>query len=128
MAFIKLFPSTLAKNATLKRAEVYREAIREEAKVGGSVFGHVPAGVRREFFCLDEHTWVWHEEWKDAKGKQRVMTTRYDIRPHGVFKAQDGQPYRPVSREEAKRFLVAMKKYNALIDTELAPYLTSVKK
>ncbi|MGB4800768.1 MAG: hypothetical protein WBP03_04595 [Candidatus Saccharimonadales bacterium] len=126
MAFIKFFPSILTKNAPDKRAEAYRQAIHEEAKVGGTVFGPIPKGVRREFFCLDERTWVWHEEW-DEKGKHYVRTTRYDVRPHGIFKAQDNQPYRPISREEAKRFLVAIQKYNDRIDNELAPYLVEVK-
>ena len=70
------------------QAEAYRRAIREEAKVGGKVFGPVPEGVRREFFCLDERTWVWHEEWTDENGKPQIRTTRYDVRPHGIFKAQ----------------------------------------
>lgn len=128
MTALSVVGSILGKNNSRKHADAYREAIREEAKVGGTVFGTIPKGVRREFFCLDEHTWIWHEEWKDAKGRQRVMTTRYDVRPHGVFKAQDGQPYRPIGREEAKRLLVAMKKYNDLIDTELAPYLSDLQR
>lgn len=127
MASFPLLSNIRGKNPSGKYADAYREAIREEAKVGGTVFGPIPKGVRREFFCLDENTWVWHEEWKDSTGQLQVRTTRYDVRPHGVFKAQDGQPYRPLGREEAKRLLGAMKKYNELIDTELAPYLSSVK-
>ena len=128
MASFSVLNAVLGKNSSRKDADAYREAIREEAKIGGTVFGDVPSDVRREFFCLDEHTWVWHEEWKDTDSKHQVRTTRYDMRPHGIFKAQDGQPYRPVSREEARRLLKAIHKYNELIDNELAPYLSDVKR
>lgn len=123
MAFSKLFSWIVPKNADMLRVEAYREAIREEAKVGGRVFGPVPDGVRREFFCLDERTWVWHEEWKDEQGKERIRTTRYDIRPQGIFKAQNGHAYQPVTRQEARNLVAAVKRYNELVDAELAPLL-----
>lgn len=93
-------------------AIVYRNILRDEAKMGGEVFGPIPAGRRREFFCLDEYTWVWHEEWIDQAGQQQVRTTRYDVRPHGIYKAQDNQPYQPISNEEAKRFFAATREYH----------------
>ena len=96
----KIFGSILPKNTEQVRAEAYREAIREEAKMGAKVFGPVPPNVRREFFCLDEHTWVWHEEWTE-NGATKSVTTRYDVTPNGIFKAQDDQPYRRLEREEA---------------------------
>lgn len=119
----KLFGFILPKSAQQAHADADREAIREEAKLGGTLFGPVPEGVRREFFCLDEHTWVWHEEWTDEKDQVRFCTTRYDIRPNGIIKAQDGQPYQRLSREETVRLLYAVRKYNQLINAELAPYL-----
>jgi hypothetical protein len=64
---------------------------------------------------------VWHEEWTDANNIRRVLTTRYDVRPHGIFKAQDGQPYRPLSREEATHLVNAMYLYNQAVDAELTP-------
>lgn len=119
----KLLSIIIPKDAAAARAESYRRAIREEAKVGGKLFGPVPKGVHREFFCLDENTWVWHEEWTDENNIQRVRTTRYDVRPHGIFKAQDGQPYRPLNYEEAYRLVQAMQEYNRVLDAELAPAL-----
>lgn len=101
-----------------RRARRYRELIRREAKLGGELFGPVAKGNRREFFCLDEHTWVWHEEWTDATGHHAV-TTRYDIRPNGLFKAQDGQPYQKVSLEEARRLYRAVKLYGQMVDQQL---------
>lgn len=113
------------KDPVAVRAEAFREAIHEEAKVGGAVFGEVPAGVRREFFCLDERTWVWHEEWSDDDGKKQVRTTRYDVRPHGIFKSQNGQQFLPVSRDEVRNLIAATKRYNEIIDTELAPVFSA---
>lgn len=102
-----------------RRAELYREIIRNEAKVGGRLFGPVAARGRREFFCLNESTWVWHEEWVDHKGERHTMTTRYDVRPSGVLKAQDNQTYQYISLEEAKRLYHAVSVYNTRIDAEL---------
>jgi hypothetical protein len=122
--FTKLFSTILAKDdGTTARANAYREAIHEEAKVGGTLFGPIPQGSRREFFCLDEHTWVWHEEWTDANNIRRVRTTRYDVRPQGILKAQDGAPYQPLGYEETRHFLYAVHRYDDVINQQLAPYL-----
>ena len=119
----KLLSILMPRDEAEERARAYREAIREEAKIGGSLFGPIPEGTRREFFCLDEHTWVWHEEWIDAQGVQQSRTTRYDVRPQGILKAQDGQPYQRLSYEEATRLVQAADRYNELIDQQLSPYL-----
>lgn len=103
-----------------RRAREYRAVITKAAKLGGELFGPIPEGVRREFFCLDEHTWVWHEEWYDQNGEHHAITTRYDVRPNGVLKAQDGQPYQYVTLEEGKRIYKAVKMYNKLIHAELS--------
>jgi hypothetical protein len=121
---LKNFLSLLVpKNSDVQRAEMHRTILRKAAQIGGQVFGPVPAGVRREFFCLDEHTWVWHEEWSDANGLHHVRTTRYDVRPHGIFKAQDGQPYQPVSKEEALRLYHAVDAYAQAVDGYFLPRL-----
>jgi hypothetical protein len=114
-----MFQAIKAQKDEEKQARRYRELLRKAAKMGGELFGPVPEGVRREFFCLDEHTWVWHEEWIDQNGKQHVVTTRYDLRPNGVLKAQDGQPYRYVELEEGKRLYRAARMYNYLVQNEL---------
>lgn len=110
------------KDPNLQRSEIYRELIQKEAKLGGTLFGPVAKGGRREFFCLDEHTWVWHEEW-NAGGTHQSLTTRYDIRPQGVYKAQDNQSYQPISLEEAQRFYNAIMRYQQEVDREYAAML-----
>jgi hypothetical protein len=114
-----LFQSVLDKRETERQAELYRNLIRHEAKIGGQLFGPVPKGGRREFFCLDEHTWVWHEEWVDGQGQHRSRTTRYDIRPTGILKAQDGTHYQYVSEDEAVHLFEAAKQYEKRVNQEL---------
>lgn len=117
---MKLLDNIATQRKADRQALAYRELIRREAKIGGQLFGTVPAGARREFFCLDEYTWVWHEEWTDAKTAQRrVVTTRYDVRPNGVLKAQDGQGYRYIEATEAQNFRRAVELYKARIDNEI---------
>ena len=101
------------------RVEVYRNLIRREAKIGGELFGPVAPGGRREFFCLDENTWVWHEEWTDQGGLRHAVTTRYDVRPNGILKAQDKRPYQYIGYDEAKRFYQAVMLYNQQVNATL---------
>jgi len=121
----KLLSVIIPKDEAALRAKAYRRAIQEAAKVGGRLFGPVADGSRREFFCLDEHTWIWHEEWTDQNSIRQIRTTRYDVRPQGILKAQDGEPYQALGREEAERLLHAARQYNQQIDAELAPLLAA---
>lgn len=110
-------------NNAKKRALRYRELIRDEALIGGKIFGPIPHNGRREFFCLDERTWVWHEEWTDSAGKRHVQTTRYDVRPEGVVKIQNNGHYTKLSPSEARNLLEAAKLYKQRVHDEL--YATS---
>ena len=101
-----------------RRADRYRALIHHEAKIGGELFGPVPKGNRREFFCLDEHTWVWHEEWTDAQGKRQFMMTRYDVRPSGIVKSQGSSSYQSLTHDELKNFYQAVKMYRDKVVSE----------
>lgn len=92
--------------------ERYRELIRQEARLGGQLFGGIPKNHRREFFCLDEHTWVWYEEWTTKGGRRESRTTRYDVRPGGIVKVQDNAGYQALSLSEAKHLKEAIRLYN----------------
>lgn len=103
-----------------------RDIVRHEAQVGGRLFGSVPAGVRREFFCLDEYTWIWYEQWME-KGKPKSRTTRYNIMNEGITKNQDGQGYKLVSRQEALRLFEAARAYQKKVEKEVyQPILSSI--
>jgi hypothetical protein len=120
----RMFKHVLDKREEERQTELYRNLIRHEAKIGGSLFGPIPKNHRREFFCFDRRTWVWHEEWIDAKGKRQVKTTRYDVRPNAILKAQDGQPYQMASKEEVKNLYHASQLYKKQVLDEL--YSTAV--
>lgn len=116
---MNLLPSIKAQKQVQRQADMTKALIHHEAKIGGKLFGEVPTGTRREFFCLDKHTWVWHEEWTDrATGKRRIMTTRYDVRPDGVLKSQSGQSYHKLRGTEASNFYKAVELYGQQVTAE----------
>jgi hypothetical protein len=88
-----------------------RDLIRMESKIGAQLFGPIPKGHRREFFCLDTHTWIWYEEWNDAKGKRQSITTRYEVHPNNILKVQDNQPYQVVEGTELFNLAMATRLY-----------------
>lgn len=113
------FLTNQAQRLEERRAKLLRALIHFEAKIGGQLFGPVPQGVRREFFCLDEHTWVWHEEWTDANGQRQVMTTRYDVRPSGVVKSQGHMSYQALTPQEEHNFYRAVDLYEQQVLPQL---------
>lgn len=119
MSIRDLFRISTSKSAEARSAKLYRDLLRHEAKIGGELFGPIPPGGRREFFCLDKHTWIWHEEWKDDKGARQVRTTRYDVRPNGILKSQDNKHYQKVSKEEAVRLYKAAELYEQRANQEI---------
>jgi len=116
---MSILPKITPRSSEERQTAIKRELIRQEAELGAKLFGPVPRGHRRQFFCLDRHTWIWHEEWTDTAGKRHLVTTRYDIRPNGIFKAQDNQPYQLLSELETIHFCKAIKAYNKAVNAEL---------
>lgn len=97
-----------------------RELIRLESEIGRHIFGPIPAGNRREFFCLDAQTWIWHEEWIDPDtNKSKTMTTRYEVHPNGILKVQEGQPYHFLVGEELQNLSVATALYRERVSRDL---------
>lgn len=104
----------------LQRTVTIKDLIRREAVVGGRLFGPIPIGGDRKFFCLDEHSWVWYEEWTDKiTGERKNLTTRYEVRPNGILKAQGDHPYHYVEAEEARHLIEAIKLYNRHVPIEV---------
>lgn len=88
-----------------------REIIELESEIGRYLFGPIPKGHRREFFCLDEHTWVWYEEWVDEHKKKLTRTTRYEVHQNGILKVSDGGHYEYLDEEELDNFGLAVRLY-----------------
>lgn len=114
----KPFADRTRKN-DLKLHQNHRELIRREAAIGGQLFGPVAQGMRREFVCVNKHTWLWHEEWTDSGGVRRGRTTLYDVRESGIFKLQEDEAYSPLSSQEAKHLRAAAQLYHQQVSTVL---------
>lgn len=117
---MKLLPKISPRSPEDRRADAYRQHLRKQAVMGGGLFGAVPDGHRREFFCLDRYTWVWHEEWTDQAGQHHVVTTRYDIRPQGVLKSQGTNSYQLVRGAELQNLYQAAQLYRDNLNSQLA--------
>ena len=111
-----LLPKILPRSNDQHQADLMQSLKRREAKIGGQLFGPVPKGHRREFFCLDERTWVWHEEWLQD-GKRYSVTTHYNVRPEGVLKQQGGH-YSRLSKQEARNLYRAATMYRQQVHAE----------
>lgn len=96
-----------------------RQLIQLESEIGARLFGPVPKNHRREFFCLDDHSWIWHEEWIDEKGKKQLRTTRYEVRGKEVIKAQDGEKRVYVVGQELDNLLMAARLYYERVSREI---------
>lgn len=101
---------SVPKNRPL-RGLTERELIQLESEIGAQLFGEVPRGHRREFFNLDESTWIWHEEWLDENDKKQATTTRYEIQNNGILKAQEGALYSYIEGEELQNLALAVQMY-----------------
>ena len=96
-----------------------RELLKLESEVGARLFGPIPEGRRREFFCLDENTWIWHEEWMEKGNKLKTNTIRYEISDQGVLKVQEGARYSYLEGEELQNFGVSVRLYYEQVSREV---------
>ncbi|HEU5121434.1 MAG TPA: hypothetical protein VFT59_01195 [Candidatus Saccharimonadales bacterium] len=102
---------TVPKNRPLKKL-TERELLQLESEIGAKLFGELPDGHRREFFCFDDKTWIWYEEWKDQKtGKIQHTTTRYEVHEKGILKVQEGARYSFIEGEELDNLVAATTMY-----------------
>lgn len=88
-----------------------RQLLKLESRIGAGIFGPIPKHHQREFFCLDENTWIWHESWFDDDRKQRLQTVRYEIQDRGILKVQEGGRYQYLMGQELTNFCLAIKTY-----------------
>ncbi|MEK7599730.1 MAG: hypothetical protein AAB462_01715 [Patescibacteria group bacterium] len=122
---MSILPKILPRSEEERYAERERALLRREAKLGGQLFGPVPKGHRREFFCLDARTWIWHEE-SHINGEHKVISTRYEFRPNGVIKLQDGHPYQALSKQEARNLYRATQLYEQVVSADYQRLLQAV--
>jgi len=107
---------------TLKKQPLTeRDLLRMESAIGASLFGIITPGHQREFFCLDERTWVWYESWLDAKRVKHEQTTRYEIHSNGIIKVQPDKPYVVLEGDELANFRAAMHAYYNKVMNQIYP-------
>lgn len=119
MLLSQIFNTPKTDDTAQKRAAIHRSLLKKEAEIGGQLFGPIPKGGRREFFCLDEHTWIWHEEWVGQDGQRRIRTTRYVVREDSIIKKQDNGEFHLVSLAEAENLLKATSAYQDRVSKEV---------
>ena len=117
--FTSFFSQFYAKPAT--REDIERDLMRKESQIGRQLFGPIPSGTRREFFRLDEKTWIWHEE---RGGRAKV--TRYMVTKTEVLKSVDGGQYRKVGKKETDHLYYAAKTYVKRVNSELYGAIVAV--
>ncbi|HUD05894.1 MAG TPA: hypothetical protein VMR18_03230 [Candidatus Saccharimonadales bacterium] len=105
---------------TDRLSKVRQQLLRQEAAIGGQLFGPIPPRGSRYFFRMNGHTWIWHEEWTDPQTKQRrIVNTRYELRNNGILKAQNGQNLRYIDSQEAVNLYQAIKMYCQRVSSEV---------
>ena len=108
----KLFGKGKNKYSEAELAQTKYKMIRRESDlVGSQLFGVIPEGHVREFYCLDEHTWVWSEEWEKGGTKQKRVI-RYELGENNVIKNIDGV-YKKIGEVELKNLRQAIRVYYA---------------
>jgi hypothetical protein len=106
--------------SSIKSGMSQRQLIAKESAIGRQLFGSIPKGHHREFFCLDKNTWIWYESWVDKRtGRHEEVTTRYEVHPEYVMKVQDGQPYQELTGQELHNFTLAVHQYYARVAQEV---------
>ena len=110
----------LKKNNRPLRRLTERELIQLESQIGVTIFGTMPAHVkRREFFNLDATTWIWYEEIAKADGKTQELTTRYEVQSKGILKIQPNYRYSYLEGVELQNFVIAVNEYYERINRHL---------
>lgn len=94
------------------------DLINAESKLGGTLFGPVPEGHRREFFRYRHNIWIYHESWTD-NGKKFETTITYKVQENGVYKCPLGGEYVKISGAELSNFRRATKEYLKLVKSKL---------
>lgn len=99
-----------------------RTLLKLESSFGKKIFGKIPNGSTREFFCLDEKTWVWSE-----RSSSQHQMTRYILRANDIIKTTNNQDYKLVSKEEAQNLIQAIKEYVKIMRNEYTLILKGLK-
>jgi hypothetical protein len=121
---VNLLPKIMPRSEKDRKDDFKRSLMQNESAIGGQLFGPIPNGHKRQFFCLDENTWIWYEEWTENSQTKRI-TTRYDVRPTGIIKSQDGQSTQRLSDNETINLYKAVELYYRRVSAAYQQILTA---
>lgn len=100
------------RKSRLAKMTTERDLLEAESAIGRTLFGPLPPFVvRRDFFNLDETTWIWHEVTRNSRGGMEETTTRYEVQPRGILKVQPGPRYSYLEGAELHNFTLAVRTY-----------------
>lgn len=119
MRLLSQFFKSNGKTVDDYKAEATQDLMRKELAVTKGIFGPLKPGTKRDFFCLDKHTWVWYEEWTADDGQRKHMTTRYMVRPSEIVKSLNGGPYQRLTAQEARNLKAAAQTYTERVNKHL---------
>lgn len=109
--FTNFFKNNGGRITEQRRQEILQDLMRRESKLAQGILGTPPKGGRRDFFCLDETSWIWYEEWTTPQGVRNAVTTKYVIRQKDILKSIDGGTYHKLSDDEMINFKKATDAY-----------------
>lgn len=96
-----------------------RDLLRLESAIGAQLFGSLPDGRHRDFFCLDATTWIWHEEWLGNDQRMQSSTVRYEVQDRGILKIQESSRYSYLEGKELDNLLTATQMYYERVTREI---------
>ncbi len=108
--FAKLFGSSEQSRSD----QISADLMRRESEIGRQLFGPIPPDTERYFFCLDQRTWVWHEQ-----NKQGTTVTKYLVKDKEIVKSVNGADYQRVSDQEAAHLRDAAILYQKRVNAEI---------
>ena len=94
------------------------DLINAESELGRTLFGPIPAGHQREFFCSEKNIWIWHESWEEL-GEKKEITVRYEVRKDGVYKKTKNMSYKKIEGSELENFRKALHAYLKIVKEKL---------
>lgn len=115
----KVYGTVPAFTANQQYSKLEKQLINHEAAIGARILGPAPDGRQRQFFCMDSHTWIWHETWRDEKGRVRTQHVQYDVRHDSILKRINGGSPRRVVGQELHNFDAAVSRYYHEVASEV---------
>ncbi len=106
----------LRNQASGDNPETQQQLLQKEGALGGKIFGELRPDQSRTFFCLNETTWIWSDNWFDRNERRATnQTVHYQVQKLGVTKITQGISSAFIEGDEFKNFFNAVTIYHRLV-------------